>query len=207
VNKGYTISICILFGLILLAGCGKDFNNPLDPENSSYEPPYIKYTKQGWAEYKNKNFDSAIEYFRKATDNNKNYADAHVGLGWSYFMKHSILSSIIEFQQALAIDPKQADAHVGLAGAYLTKDEYESAIEHAQEALNTEPEYTFSQNPAISKQNVQMVLAVSYYYLGDYENALEQLKSLKEVELDEESESFPTDLLREIESVREHLAF
>ncbi len=206
-SKGYTASICILFVLILLPGCGKDFNNPLDPENSSYEPPYIKYTKQGWEEYENKNFEPAIEYFRKATDNNKNYADAYVGLGWSYFMNRLILIAIFEFQEALAIEPKQADAHVGLAGAYLAEEKYEPAIEHAQEALNAEPEYTFSHNPAISKRNVQMVLSVSYYYVGDYENALEQLKSLKEVELDEESESFPIDLLREIESVREDLAF
>jgi len=194
----------MLVVLILLVSCGQDFNNPLDPENSSYE---ALYTKRGWEEYEKNNLDLAIENFRKATDKNKNHTDAHAGLGWSHLMKHSVLNAIIEFQQALAIEPEKTDAHVGLAGAYLAKDEYEPAIEHAQEALKIQPEYTFSHNPAISKKNLQMILAVSYYYLGDYESALEHLKSLKEVELDEESESFSNDLLREIESAREDLAF
>ena len=185
----------------LAVGCGPDFNNPLDPENS---PDTATLIREGWRLYEAKNFTGAETKFRQAVTRDALSAEAHTGLGWSLFQEQDAQGAVAAFQQALLVDPNAVDAHVGIAGAFLATQRHASVVQHAQTALRLQPAYTFAHDPLITHKNLHLLLAQAYFQLGDFTSAVEEVNIIDPtIEID--PENMVSELLQVLEELAQQL--
>lgn len=196
-QKQNLMQLIVWLLVILFAGCGPDFDNPIDPHN---DPDGIALVQVGWQDYETGRLDEAFVKFRQAFARNAENADARVGIGWSLFQKQDVQAAINEFQQALAMDGNAVDAHVGLAGAFLATEEYSSAIEHAQAVLSQQPDYMFAHDPLITSRNLHLVLAQGYFYLDDFARAQDEI-NIVDASIEINPENAESDLLRALEEL------
>lgn len=195
------IWLLVLASITILAACGPDFDNPLDPKNA---PDNSGLIEAGWLDYESGNIDEAVTKFRQVTTKDPQQAEARIGLGWGLFRQQDAQGAINEFQTALVIDPDAVDAHVGIAGAFLTTEKYQSAIDHAQAALRLKPNYTFAHDALITSENLHLVLAEGYYYLGDYTKATEEV-TIVDASVEVDQGNIASDLLRVLEELTQRI--
>jgi tetratricopeptide (TPR) repeat protein len=119
------------------------------------------------------------------------------------FRMTQLADCISSFQAALAKDAQNADALAGIALAYLANDEYDQAITNANQVLAINPSYSFAHGNVTSR-NLRILLAESYYYKGDFENAQSQVDILNPGNgLNPADEDYLAGLLKEIEKASE----
>ena len=137
-----------------------------EPEKFIYNSDY--YNKKGLELYEKKDFDSAIEYFYKSINRNKNNAKAYNNLAMSYWFKNNTSAAIKYLKKSSFIDKNYTQPLVNLAMLYKQLGDDESQLYYLQKAVNG---------------NLNNYLA--YYRLGDYyKNAgkyPEAIKNYKEV--------------------------
>jgi tetratricopeptide (TPR) repeat protein len=184
-------ALIIAFGI---SGCGEE-----EPEGPTAE----EITNEGWALYTASDYAGALAKFDEAISEDSAYVDAHVGMGWSYGRMTQLADCISSFQAALAKDAQNADALAGIALAYLANDEYDQAITNANQVLAINPSYSFAHGNVTSR-NLRILLAESYYYKGDFENAQSQVDILNPGNgLNPADEDYLAGLLKEIEKASE----
>ena len=185
----------ILSALLMgLPGCGEE-----EPEGPTAE----EITNEGWSLYAARDYASALAKFDEAIAEDSNYVDAYVGMGWSYGKLTQLADCISSFQLALAKDAQNADALAGIALAHLANDEYDQAIAKANKVLAANPNYSFAHGNVTSR-NLHIVLAESYYYKGDFEDAQSQVDILNPGNgLNSADEDYLAGLLKEIEKASE----
>ena len=182
--------------LLLLAGCGPDFDDAVNVD---------ELVSSGWMKYEAGEFDEALNLFNQAILADNQNSDAQIGIGWSFFAKQKAQSAINEFEKALILKSDATDAYVGLSGAYLAVENYKSAIENAQTALNQQPDYAFEHNPLITNKNLHLVIAKSYYFLGNLERSLASIRIIDEsVEI--EKSNLESELPKVLEELTQNLA-
>ena len=186
----------IAASLLLLIGCGADFDDTVDVN---------ELVSSGWSKYEAGEFDEALNLFNQAILADNQNADAQIGIGWSFFGKQKAQSAINEFEKALVLKSDATDAYVGLSGAYLAVENYKSAIENAQAALNQQPDYTFEHNPLITSRNLHLVIAKSYYFLGNLEKSLDSIRTIDE-SIEIEKSNLESELPKVLEKLTQHLA-
>ena len=191
------VQLTIWLLVVLFAGCGPDFDNPLDSHN---DPDGIALVEVGWQDYETGRLDEAFVKFRQAFARNAENAGAKVGIGWSLFQKQDVQAAIDEFQQALEMDGDAVDAQVGLAGAFLATEEYADAIEQAQAVLRQQPNYVFAHDPLITSRNLHLVLAQGYFYLDDFARAQDEI-NIVDASIEIDPENTESDLLRALEEL------
>lgn len=160
--------ISVLFAVAFsMSGCGGDEEIRKTPE---------ELTLEGWEAYMDGDYEGAKERFEEAVniDPTIGFVPAYVGLGWTHGKMANLQASIENFQNALLGEPGNVDALAGIAFAYLANDNYEQAIANVNRALAIDPNYSF-EHDNVTWQDLHMVLAESYYYMGDFENAQTEL--------------------------------
>ena len=124
-----------------------------------------------------KDYNGAIEAFRKACQKNAYYAPSRYNLGLSYVKVNKIDQGLSCYKQAIAINPDYVQAHLGMARLYKQVRFYDDAIKSYKRAIEIEP----SNIPA------RMDLGVIYSEMGNYEDVInvynDTLQYLKESEL------------------------
>lgn len=141
-------------------------------DNSAAYHFYLK-GRYHWNKYANKGLSTAIEYFRKAIEEDPVYALAYVGLSDSYYRLSNVYSPTAEAmpkaklaaQRALEIEETLADGHAALA-AVLMFYEWNWA------AARLELSRAIELNPgcAIAHQR----LAMYFNFMGDYALAMQE---------------------------------
>jgi tetratricopeptide (TPR) repeat protein len=186
--KRIVIFISVLFFVIVLYGCGND--------EEVVRPNADTYVAQGWIEYAAGSYESAITRFQIALTKDSENAEAYNGIGWSYARLGKVNDSIDNFKKATSKNPENADAHAGLAGVYFISGNYEQAIASAKKVLNIKSDYQ-SPHDKMKANNVRLLLAESYYNMGDYASAKSQLEQLgaNVKTLDSGSSTYLSDLL------------
>jgi tetratricopeptide (TPR) repeat protein len=110
-----------------------------------------------------KNYDEAVEYFKKAVAVEPTYARGHVNLGVAYSMLHEEDKALAAFQEAVRVDSTSIEAWENLGITYQTMKEYTKAREAFTKVVELDPEYV----------NGKFALADMYFNEGNYEKALE----------------------------------
>lgn len=178
------VALSILLAMILsMSGCGGD------DDDDDYS--LIKLITEGQVLLETEDYEGAREKFDEVLVIEPGNISAYVGLGWAHGKLLNLQKSIASFQSALSIDPQDADALAGIAFAYLADDEYDQAIASSEQVLAIDPGYTF-ESTGITAQDLKIVLAESYYYKGDFEEAKRVLDITAEVS--------PAELLEELEA-------
>lgn len=163
----------ILFLIITHLACSND----TETESSTT----LKHTQIGWSTYNSGDFTQALLSFERALKVDPEFADAHNGVGWSNLsLSLSLQFSQESFQNAVKIDPKNSDAWVGLANVlYLrnkNKSDFESAIRAIDNALQGDEQYLY-RHDYLSKANLSALKAACYYYLGDNDKTINEIKN------------------------------
>ena len=199
-------SVLLLAGL--LCGCGG--GSGVGPEELLKQEEKLRDRLQvDWVNYKNGDYDGAIEFFTSTLENAESYqgpeailndikSEAHNGIGWAFFRKQDLEAASSAFQQATTLNRRNADAWVGYSGVALARRLFNDAIQYAMQALTADSEYaSYYRMDSSERQmghdnfdtrHVRMILAESYFQLGRYSandrpdpgNASAQLRMIDE---------------------------
>jgi len=195
--------------VIIVCSCGG--GNVLPPEEkAALEESPQKITEDGWKYYEDGEYTKALNKFSEASKRKSDYWDSYNGLGWTYFAQHVLAYSISNFTKAVNGDSLFLDCYVGLSLASFENNDYLSAIDAAVKAVQIDSlgfvfngSYEFTHNTKVNAKALRKILALSYYYNGEFQKSYNQLKTyLKpQVSLDINSPHFPRLLLIELEDL------
>jgi tetratricopeptide (TPR) repeat protein len=88
-----------------------------------------------------RDFDAAIEHFRKAIGIDPKLGEAHFDLAGALLEKGDAGAAIPSFRQAIALAPAWAEAHYQLGRALLQSGERNQAMSEFRTALKNDPEH------------------------------------------------------------------
>jgi len=99
------------------------------------------YWQRGQENYKNGNFDLAVEDFTEVIRRSPNYAPVYNLRAWvyAYHLKTNFDQAIADADQALKLSPNEANYLDTRGWAYLGKGDYDRAIADFNEALRINP--------------------------------------------------------------------
>ena len=181
--------LCLAF---LLFACGdNEEEQTLTPEEN---------LKIGWEEYSLGNYEAAIQAFERVLTASSSSItatkmDAYNGLGWAYvsFSRDAVVNqknmsiSLSKFQEAIALDSTNADAWVGKACLLLirrsSQADLRDALDAIENALQADAAYLY-RHDYDSKADLYALKAQCYYYLGELDNAREEVERVLAIEKD-----------------------
>jgi len=184
-----------LCSIVVVLGCGGDGGGPTDTASS--------LTAAGWTLFEKGEYELAIDKFERALGLKADYADAFNGLGWSYAKLDSLANALQNFGMCVTNDPDLTEGYAGCAPVYRDYDtepaHFDSAAAFASTALTQEASFEFSHDEDFDWRDLRLIMAQSYYGLGEFLLAKAQVDALGGVSLDPESDTFAEDLAAEIE--------
>jgi tetratricopeptide (TPR) repeat protein len=133
---------------------------------------------EGWDQFKSGNYQLALEKFEEAIAIDNNYAEAYNGAGWSSARLTNLSDAVAYFNQSISKNSSLIDAHAGLAFVYNAQKQYQSAINSANKALGLSSNWQFSHDETIGYNDLYLILAASYFALGDFGQSLAYVKKL-----------------------------
>jgi tetratricopeptide (TPR) repeat protein len=83
----------------------------------------------------------ALQYFKKATENDPNSTTAWYGLGYCYAGKNSHTAAIEAYKQAIRTDPTNEISYFHLGNYYHKIDRYDEAIESYKTVVRMNPDF------------------------------------------------------------------
>lgn len=116
-----------------------------------------------WTYFYKKDYDYAIDNFKKVTDTDKKNYDALKGIGLSYYEKGDLDNALKEIKASLDAAEYQPDLRIKMAEIYKKKGDLKNAVGEYKEAEKLNP---YLVEPYKG-------LAWTYYDMGDYEKAKE----------------------------------
>lgn len=164
----------IFASIILLSFINCEPQNGVTPDDKNAE----QLVGEGWDYFKSGNYQLALERFQDAIARDNDYAEAYNGAGWSTARLTRLSDAISYFIQSIAQNSSYTDAHAGLAFAYNAQKQYQLAIDSANEALRLRSNWQFSYDESLSYKDLQLILAASYFALGDFSQSLAQVQKL-----------------------------
>ncbi len=135
---------------------------------------------QAWAGYAQKNYSQAISYFLNILKESQNNTIALCGLGWCYMATpiDSLSKAITYFDMAIATQANYQDALAGRGFTYLALKKYSQAIDDHSKLLQANPTWYFNRDATVDYKDVQLALAMAWFYKQDYVNCQSMLDKL-----------------------------
>ncbi len=156
-----------------------------------------------YAYFQNQMYYDAIEQFRAVLFYNPDNAKAYFGLGLTYNKLGWAEDQIAAYQNAIKADPNMVSAWQNLAQAYMSQKQYVLAVRAYQEVIKQNPSADIFYNLAVAYSLQQQYseaqkyylkavelqpdypaahnnLAITFYMLGQYEQALKHAQIAKE---------------------------
>ncbi len=99
-----------------------------------YATPHFALTNLGFAYYKLKDYDRAIDYYNQALEINADFPKALDGLGLVYTATGRYAEAVAVLEKAVASAPKEARLYLDLAEAYKLGQEYRKAYDTFKKA-------------------------------------------------------------------------
>ena len=163
--------------MLLVFGCRGEVV-PTDNDLSSY----------GWVMYESGDYVGALDWFTTAIKEDSSHSDAYNGVGWTMGHLRQADSSVYYFNKYLNRDSTAfeniLDFYAGLSFAYNAIGDDGNARLYGQTYFfgnqNSEigdPDWCFCHKTDINQLDVRLVLAISEYRLGLFENAQSSINS------------------------------
>lgn len=136
---------------------------------------FVDNYNQGITRNSTKNYDEAVEFFKKAVAVEPTYAKGHVNLGVAYSMLGENDKALAAFQEAVRVDPTSVEAWENLGITYQAMREYTKAREAFAKMVELDPDNV----------NGKYALADMYFNEGNHEKALEFYEQTAETQTDD----------------------
>ena len=174
----------LVFVMIMLAaaiGCSK---------SKTTEPPVTVPTAaedvaSGWANFNAAAYSSAQSYFASALGKDAALADAYNGKGWCQGILGNPSAALSTFKDGLSLSGANNEIKAGLAFSYAALDSSSQAVTKGLEVLLADSLWQFShtyrpsvRDNVLNYKEVALLLAQSYFKLGQFSNALLWAKKL-----------------------------
>jgi tetratricopeptide (TPR) repeat protein len=184
-----------LCSIVVVLGCGGDGGGPSDTAGS--------LTQAGWTLFEQGEYELAIDKFERALELDADYADAFNGLGWSNAKLDNLAQALENFGMCVSNAPSLTEGYAGCAPVYRDYDtepaHFDSAVAFASTALTQDSAFEFSHDDNFDWRDLRLIMAQSYYGLGEFLLAKAQVDALGGISLDPGSDTFAEDLADEIE--------
>jgi len=140
----------------------------------------------GWVMYEERNYLDAREWFGNAIKKDTLYNDSYNGMGWTMGHLRQADSSVYYFEKFLTIDTTFSnilDFYAGLSFAYSALGKNAEArtncnIFFGKQNPILDPNWVFSHNKKINYLDVRLILALSEFRLGYFENCHESINQI-----------------------------
>jgi len=198
---GWFIPILLVPLILLQIGCGKE-EKTTGPE--AKDP--IQLTRDGWREFENTNWTSALENFTQAINQGYESADPYSGAGWTIFMMGEALQ-LAENYWTIGLDKPGGtyDIMVGLGFTADAREDFDTAIMHYENVLDRNANYQFEHRSSINHLDLRWSIAKNFYLEGIYDSSyvwVQQLNGQFILE-DPNSDEGKSELSAEIERLGE----
>ena len=120
------------------------------------------YIREGNACFNNKEYEKALEAYKRAAGINSSQAGVYLGCGNAHQRMGEYEKALEAYAKALELDPEYVNAYNGRGNTYRALGEYEKAMSDYDRALELDPEYVYAYN---GRGN-------TYQALGEYEKAV-----------------------------------
>jgi len=184
----------------MTAACASDRALEADPGLPDSDPTLVD---EGWNAFDIGDYNTAASTFIQAIDEDASNSKAHNGLGWALLSLGNLENSIVSFDAALSNDFTGADPHVGKA--IILRDrrpvDYAATINEAKLALSMNEDYVFLHDVDLDWKDIRLILTQSYFAVGAYIEANNQIELLGGNVQDPTSATFVLDLLAEIQAL------
>jgi tetratricopeptide (TPR) repeat protein len=200
------IIIYLLLPMMLSCG-GGNIGETIGP---AQQQTIYDIVRDGWYYYELSQYDLALSKFTHAANINNTFEDAFNGLGWTYLALQNITVSMSNFEKMTTLNSTLIDGWIGKAFANFELGMYEESNNSINTAISTDstlfdliiPDYIFSHNIIVNQKAVRTIMALNYFYLGDFEQSYFILrKYLNNVSLNTNAKDFPEKLLKELEKL------
>jgi tetratricopeptide (TPR) repeat protein len=104
---------------------------------SHFKNGFYNFTPKHQREEANKEYELAIQEYKKALSVNPDYAEAHRNLARVYYVQKKYLKAAEHYKRLTYLDPYDIDAYVLTALAYTEAQKYSEAKEELKNAKNT----------------------------------------------------------------------
>ena len=178
------LSVYVILIVVYFSACKS--NTEPGGQQSEIESSII----DGWTKFLDQNYDDAISIFRDAATketSDKNQAIIRTGLGWSMAYKakgsglkdQGYLESIQQFEKAMELDTTYLNSYAGACLVYNVRNSYQESVESGDIVIAKQQEYQFKpladRASLLDYRHIRLALAESSFYLGNYEQVVEQL--------------------------------
>ena len=187
--------LALLVLILPLAGCDDDDDGVSRRSLNS-----------GWSAFTSGDWQTAVDEFLAAVEQDQTHAEAWCGLGWSEAMLD--LESAYDLREAVhthllradALREDYSDAWAGLAQFASAHLDTLAAVEWSLDVVALEGDfYAFEYNSDVNSRSMRKIAAWNLYKLTRYEQALEQVQAVfPSFSLDFESEQALAELLAQI---------
>lgn len=172
--------------IVLSLACGEDEKIDLWSQ--------AQWTEEGWARWRQADYDGAVTAFGNALKVDPYYAEAHGGLGWTYIRTQSmedaadvLEDAIMMSEQAGTQEQVRQTIYMGAATAYEAIDEYQLSADRGRFMIYSLNGDYFEFHQAVPKDakakitgyDLYIVLALDYYGLGDAGNCVWAINKMR----------------------------
>lgn len=169
----FLVSAAVSCFVLLINGCD-DSEGPAEPEVTADD-----YVEQGWKNFELHGYDESLNDFLEAIKLDNKLSDAFNGAGWS---SGRIVGKLEEagdyFAISFDLDTSRYDALGGWVFVIYQSGDWEAAIQKADSLLHRREVWQFYHEKSIDFSDIRLVMAVSYFNLGDFEASLEIVQIL-----------------------------
>ena len=140
----------------------------------------LDYFLLGNTYYEQKEYEKAIEAYKKAIEINPKDDSAYTNMGVAYRKQEEYEKAIEAYKKAIEINPKKDSAYTNMGNAYAEQKEYEKAIEAYKKAIEINPK----------DDSAYFNMGVAYTEQKEYEKAIEEYKKAIEINPKKDSAYF-----------------
>lgn len=164
----------IALGMVLITiGCDKT-EGPSEAKVTADD-----LVQQGWSNFENLDYTASLNDFEAAIDLDDCHSDAHNGAGWSAGKIHGKLKRACDyFAISFSLDTTRYDALGGWVFAVYQQGDWEAAIRKGDSLLYRRQVWQFHHEQTIDFNDIRLVMAVSYFNLGEFEQSLRNVQML-----------------------------
>ena len=195
-SKGIIIGkyiTCLIIASFLLGGLISPAVSEAAKKAEKAVAEKASFSAEAWDYYHDKEFDKAIELFKKEAKLHSDWCDPYDGLGWSYLQKGDFKNAEEDFQKSLKIYAYYQNSLTGMAEVDAWKyrkfnrawgNYYAGNFDKAIEGFNMILEEKTERLPKEELWRVRSGLGWSYFGKKDYDKAIAEFKEVLKTQKD-----------------------